>query len=269
MYPPEDNPPPPDEPQAPILFPKSGSSLDDTERESTEDDAEDAAQDDDEVRDWKDQMRTEFEAWLETVDAIPDLDADDQDAPDAPDLYSFYAQWAAANAEARKGNRRTAEAFSQWGDTLARFDGDLKLLREQWQRLSTATATEGLSRPHCLVLVELLDRMRRVATAFESTPQRPWWGGDGAWRQAWENQRQAFDILCGHFEGLLRKEGVTRLEALGQIFDPATMTAVAAESDPNRSAQTVLEELAPGYRLRGELLRPAQVKVNQASKATP
>ena len=223
--------------------------------------------DDDELADWKAGMRLEFESWLEQLDAIPDLDEED-DEPETPDLYAFYSQWAAANAEARKGNRRTAEAFSQWGDALGRFDGDLKLLREQLQRLAAEAPAKGMSRAHCLVLVEMLDRLQRVARVFASPPAGSWWRGTKPWREAWESQRQALDILAGHFDALLKQEGVTRIESRGQPFDAASMSAVAAEPDDSKPDQTVLEELAVGYRLRGELLRPAQVKVSHNKSAT-
>jgi molecular chaperone GrpE (heat shock protein) len=222
----------------------------------------------DELADWKDALRRQFEAWLDDLDQIPELEADGE-RPETPDLYSFYAQWTTANAEARKSNRRTAEAFSQWGGTLGRFDGDLKLLREQLQRLAAAAPSEGMSRAHCLVLAELLDRLQRLARAFASPPPVSWWGGTNLWRQAWENQRQALDILLGHFESLLKKEGLTPIETTGRPFDPASMTAVAAEPDQSRPDQTILEEIAPGYRLRGELLRAAQVKVSLNKTSSP
>jgi len=222
----------------------------------------------DETFDWKAELRRQFEAWLQDLDEITEL-GPSSEAPETPDLYSFYAQWTTANAEARKANRRTAEAFSQWGDTLGRFDSDLKLLREQLQRQATAAPSEGMSRSHCMVLTELLDRLQRLARAFATPPPASWWCGTKSWRQAWENQRQALDILLGHFESLLKKEGLTPIETMGGPFDPSTMTAVAAEPDNSRPDQTILEEIAPGYRLRGELLRAAQVKVSLNKTSTP
>jgi molecular chaperone GrpE (heat shock protein) len=226
-----------------------------TEAEAEEEDAE--------LTEWKVALREQFESWLETIEAIPE--ADPSEEVDAPDLYSFYEQLAAANTETRKANRRTVEAFSQWGETLARFESQLAPLRETAAQLAAVQSKENeLPRSHCLVLIELLDRMHRLARAFQATPQKKgWWSGnDPAWRQAWETQRQAFAILLSHFEEWLKKEGVARIEVMGQPFDPAVMTAVAAVPDAKRPAQTVLEEVAAGYRRRGELLRPAQVKVS-------
>ncbi len=236
--------------------------------EAAENDTSDAASS--ERTNWKGELRRDFEAWLASLDAIPDTDAvleagDEED--NAPDLYAFYEQFAAASAESRKANRRTAEAMSQWGETLARFESGLQPLRDTTAQLLAAQSKSGeLSRAHCLVLVELLDRMHRLARAFATPPvaKRSWWGGgdDTPWRQSWQAQHQALDILVSHLDGLLRKEGVVRIETAGQAFDPAVMMAVASEPDPTRPPQTVLEETAAGYRRRDELLRPAQVKVS-------
>jgi|GEM_PF-929961 len=228
------------------------------ELEESEDWEERAAE---ELLDWKQAMRRDFEVWLDSINEIPEA-AESEDDPAAPDLYAFYEQLAILNTESRKANRRTVEAFSQWSDLLGHFDRDLQSVREQLARLPSAQAgEESLSRPHCLVLVELLDRLHRLARAFQVTPARSWWGGQAAWRKTWETQRQAFAILVSHFEALMTQEGVTRIDTSGGAFDPALMTAVATETDAGRPPFSVIEEIAAGYRLRGELLRPAHVKV--------
>ena len=217
---------------------------------------------------WKDDLRQDFESWLASLEEIPKEDEALDDGADAPDLYSFYEQFAAANAENRKANRRTVEAFSQWAETLARFEGGLAPLRETAAQIAAAQPKAGeLPRAHCLVLAELLDRMHRLARAFQTPPveRKSWWGGTdhAAWQKAWSAQRQAHEILVSHFEGLLKQAGVTRIETAGQPFDPAVMLAVTAEPDASRPPQTVLEEVAAGYRRHGELLRAAQVKVSR------
>jgi hypothetical protein len=223
-----------------------------------------------ELADWKAALRHDFETWLASIDELPAADAaGGVDPADAPDLYSFHAQLTAASAESRKANRRTAEAMSQWGETLARFESGLQPLRDAAAQLAAAQPKAGqMSRAHCLMLAELLDRMHRLAAAFARPPgaRRSWWtsaAGDEAWRKAWAAQHDALGILVGHLEGLLQKEGVTRLATLGQVFDPAVMMAVAAEADATRPPQTVLEETAAGYLRHGELLRAAQVKVSR------
>lgn len=209
---------------------------------------------------WKDDLRRRFEAWFASVDEIPDIH---QTELEEPDLYSFFEQLAIANTEARKSNRRTAEAFSQWGDALERFSADLRFFREQLGRTETAQAEpDSLPRAYCLALVEFLDRLHRMAEAFASPPAPRWWRRtDAAWKRAWEAQRGAFEILVGHLEALLASEGVTRIECIARAFDPTVMAAAAAGPDARHPDNTVVEEFAPGYSRRGEVLRPAQVRV--------
>ncbi len=59
--------------------------------------------------------------------------------------------------------------------------------------------------------------------------------------------------------GVLERQGVSQIEALGQPFDPAEHEAIAR--DEGSAADTVVEIYQPGYRLGTTLLRPAMVKV--------
>jgi len=213
------------------------------------------------LADWKSRLRYDFERWLSAVDEVP-LIREAALEPDEPqDLYAFFEQLAVLNTESRRSNRRTAEALSQWSEALVRFGGELDRVRELATQSLSRGGTERLPRTHCLSLVEVLDRLQRLTAAFAQTPPRPWFGGDRAWRRAWENQRQAFLIVADHLEAILRREGVTRLETLGKTFDPHQMTAVAVEATRHQPPQTVLEETAHGYLWNGELLRAAQVKI--------
>jgi molecular chaperone GrpE len=212
--------------------------------------------------DWKARLRHDFEQWLDTVDEAPGIEDPDLGDETPPDLYSFFEQLAALNMESRRGNRRTTETLSQWGEALTRFEGELGRVRDlATQSLAAGGGADRLSRPHCLALVGVLDRLQRLGAAFAQTPARGWFGRDDAWRKTWENQRQAFHIVTDHLETLLRKEGVARLDTLGKPFDPLRMIAVATESTAAQPPLTVLEEIARGYLWGGELLRVAQVKI--------
>jgi molecular chaperone GrpE len=60
--------------------------------------------------------------------------------------------------------------------------------------------------------------------------------------------------------GALEKEGLERIDPKGVAFDPAEAEAVIHEPGEG-GEQTVAEVLRPGYRWRGQVLRPAMVKV--------
>lgn len=65
----------------------------------------------------------------------------------------------------------------------------------------------------------------------------------------------------------LRKFGLERIGAEGEIFDPNLHEAIAQVELEGKPAGTVLSEARKGYLLNGRLLRPAQVVVAQESAA--
>jgi molecular chaperone GrpE len=64
---------------------------------------------------------------------------------------------------------------------------------------------------------------------------------------------------------LVRKRGVTPIEAVGAEFDPHLHQAVAYDVVEGAREGEVVEELRKGYKLGDRLLRPALVKVARAS----
>jgi molecular chaperone GrpE len=62
----------------------------------------------------------------------------------------------------------------------------------------------------------------------------------------------------------LRRHGITRIEALGQPFDPNLHQAVMQQPSASVPAGTVLQVLEPGYLIHERVLRPARVVVSAA-----
>lgn len=209
---------------------------------------------------WKQILRHKLEHWLTHLDDEPDF-LPEPDLEPEPDLYSFFEALTALSAESRKANRRAAEAFSQWNLVLENFQGRLEEMARQ-SAASSEPEEEGIPRELCLALIEIMDRIQRLAEAFRRPPQRTVRFFDRTWSKAWDTQGQALDILCDHFHTLLKRTEIRRLPCVGKPFDPTAMAVVQIEADPSRPHHTVLEELAPGYRRHGEILRVAQVKIS-------
>jgi molecular chaperone GrpE len=66
-------------------------------------------------------------------------------------------------------------------------------------------------------------------------------------------QRQLVDTV--------ERQGASRIEARGKAFDPSVHEAVVQDETDQVPPGTVVDELAPGYRLHDRLLRAAQVSV--------
>lgn len=99
-------------------------------------------------------------------------------------------------------------------------------------------------------LLPVLDNLDRTIRAAQS-------GGDPAMLEGVRLVRQ-------QLEGVLRGYGVERIDARDQRFDPGLHDAigVAPVADP-RLHGMVVEQLEPGYRFGGRLLRPAKVTVGK------
>ena len=212
---------------------------------------------------WKQELRRQFELWLEQVEQIPET----LEPPDAPDLYSLYEEFTALRSETRKGNRKSAEVISQIGESLSHVEEQVNRLCGQLRHIDSPSSDKiALSRSYLLALVEMLDRIYRLAGALERPPKparfallRP----DASWKKAWASLQQAVFILLTHFEKLLEQAGIQRVSTLGAALDPVSMVAVAIVPAEGQPANIVVEEIAPGYRWHDEVLRPAEVKITK------
>ena len=79
-----------------------------------------------------------------------------------------------------------------------------------------------------------------------------------------ESYRQGLEIIHRALMDMLRKRGVTPIEAVGTEFDPQIHQAVAYDEAPDRRDGEVMEQFTRGYRLGDKLIRPAMVKVAKA-----
>jgi molecular chaperone GrpE len=79
-----------------------------------------------------------------------------------------------------------------------------------------------------------------------------------------DSYRQGLEIIHRALMDMLRKRGVTPIEAVGTTFDPQVHQAVAYDEAPNRRDGEVMEQFTRGYRLGDKLIRPAMVKVAKA-----
>ena len=60
---------------------------------------------------------------------------------------------------------------------------------------------------------------------------------------------------------LLEAEGVTQMNALGEMFDPIRHEAVAHEESADHQSGQIIDVLQPGYLLADRVIRPAVVRV--------
>lgn len=100
-------------------------------------------------------------------------------------------------------------------------------------------------------LLPILDNLDRAVAAAEG-------------HQDHEGLLKGVAMVRDLFLQKLQAQGIERMQAVGEAFDPKMHEAMAVvEVEPPEEDNTVVEELSPGYLYKDTLLRAAQVKVSQ------
>ena len=145
---------------------------------------------------------------------------------------------------ALEGSTSSADAEPDWRETAVRLQADMDNFRKRQRRLAEEAASGERERLLAAIL-PVADNLEKALAIEDMASMKAWKG-----------------VALVHRElmRMLRAEGVCRVEALGQAFDPARHEAVAKRTAPAPSG-TVVEELQAGYTLGTRLLRPARVVV--------
>jgi molecular chaperone GrpE len=142
--------------------------------------------------------------------------------------------------------RRERDEFQdRWLRTTAEFDNYRKRIDRERREHADQAVVDVLE--SLLLVVDDFDR----ALTVEAGPEA-------------EAYRKGVELIHAKFHDLLKKRGITAIDALGADFDPNVHQAVMHESSPDHRDGEVIGELRKGYRLGDKLLRPAMVKVAKA-----
>jgi molecular chaperone GrpE len=116
--------------------------------------------------------------------------------------------------------------------------------REQERRFAAAALA--------IDLLPVLDNLERATTAAQ---------------QAGETGPlvQGVRMVHGQLLDLLRRHGITPIDALGQPFDPNLHSAVMQQGSSDVAPNTVLQVLEQGFMHHDRVLRPARVVVSAAA----
>jgi molecular chaperone GrpE len=178
---------------------------------------------------------------VEGVERVPSLQAAEEPAPrDRAQEAELLPQ---------RGLDQEADT-DQWRNRALRLQAEMDNYRKRQQRLAQGQVEEERIR----LLGTLLSVVDDIERALVVEPEGM--GSEDGLRRGVElTHRAALQILG--------KEGVERIEADGRPFDPRWHEAVSIlpRNGSGVDPDTVIQVLAPGYRLGERLLRPARVVV--------
>lgn len=78
-----------------------------------------------------------------------------------------------------------------------------------------------------------------------------------------QNFVDGITMVYNQIKEAMESQGVEKIDAVGQPFDPNLHHAVMQVEDQEQESNTVVEELQTGYKLKDRVIRPSMVKVNQ------
>lgn len=79
-------------------------------------------------------------------------------------------------------------------------------------------------------------------------------------KQDGENFRKGMELIYTKLYQMAEDHGLERINTLGEQFDPNKHEVMLAE-ESDKPSQEVVEELQPGYKVAGKVIRNAKVKV--------
>jgi len=155
-------------------------------------------------------------------------------------------------------------SLSESNTELQRVEEELAQTRASYQRLAAdfenykrrkLQETQDLARygsaALLTALLPALDNLERAASHLDE--------------EATDGLSAGLRLTLRQLEDALASQGVQRVPAVGEPFDPRLHDAVTTVEGVGLERDTVVAEFLPGYQIHDRVIRPAQVSVAQAT----
>jgi molecular chaperone GrpE len=160
------------------------------------------------------------------------------------DMVSIPAtEYADLQSELQTSQKQANEYFDGWQRERADFSNYRKRIEREQGQLSQSI--NGSIIKKYLVILDDLER------AMKTRPAQ----GDGA---AWAD---GIELIYRKLQKILEAEGVQRIPAESELFDPIRHEAITHEDSPDHQSGQIIEVVQQGYTLGDRVLRPALVRV--------
>jgi molecular chaperone GrpE len=168
------------------------------------------------------------------------------DPVESPDATQDHTGPGAVNAGGDALQKERDDLYDRLLRKTAEFDNFRKRVDRDRKDMIEWAASDVLN--DLLPIVDDFDR----ALAADAPPEA-------------QSFKAGLEMIQRQLAEMLKKRGVSTVDALGADFDPHLHQAVAYEEVPGAREGEVVGVMAKGYKLGERLLRPALVKVAKAS----
>jgi molecular chaperone GrpE len=181
----------------------------------------------------------EEEQVTESEQAAPSVEVEDIPETRTPENKEM--------AELREKVQALSDENTQLKDQMMRSFADIQNMRKRFAQEKLAL-TQYANEELIVELLPVLDSLERAISAVDN-------GGSV------EALLDGVKAIDRQFRDALERRQLTRIETLGQDFDPDLHFALATHETDEVPENTVTHEIEAGYRLSQKVVRPAKVRV--------
>jgi molecular chaperone GrpE len=145
--------------------------------------------------------------------------------------------------ELQRAQEKSKEFFEGWQRERADFSNYKRRVEREQQTLSQNLKGEVIKK-----YLTVMDDLERALKA------RPTEGTAASWADG-------IELILRKFQAILEAEGVRRIPAETESFDPTRHEALTSEDSPDHNSGDVIDVVQQGYTLGDRVLRPALVRV--------
>ena len=185
--------------------------------------------------------------------------APESDGPEEGDNAAAEAPPLTPEQEAailRKALAEANEEIARQADAVQRGQADLANARRRHDEERLTIQRQANSR----LLVQLLPIVDELDLAMNHLESNGAGSGDDSASESWA---QGVRLIQRKLAGFLEAQGVARVEALGEPFNPELHEAVGMAQVGDADSGSVVEVVRQGYRLHDRVVQVAQVVVNR------
>ncbi len=148
--------------------------------------------------------------------------------------------------------KRLQAALAEAQEAIARRQADFENYRKRVDR-ERGEAHSRVVAEAARKLLPVVDNLARALDAERSV--------ETSESKEFKHFLHGVELISKQLNDVLESFGVQPIASVGERFDPHVHEAVVTEASDEYEPDTVMEELARGYRIGERLLRPAMVKV--------
>lgn len=209
---------------------------------------------------WKQTVLEDFRFWLDDMPETPPLkEAEDGEGEPVIDLYTLLTEFASLRQEIKFQNREQNKSMQTLSSFIDSYRQTMDIFEKRTREL--AELEEKIHKKAALPFLDLRDTLLRGMNASRDIAEsgtflRPVPKGiDGI--------VTGYEMTLKKYDKALARLNIQPIETMGRPFDPKTMKAVGKEAVSGREKDEVIEERMCGFIRDKEVIRTAEVVVNE------